>query len=211
MNVLIMGEESQEICLAFLEKGHNAYSCDYQDCSGGRPDRHIKGDMFEAFNNTFYPDLPDLIIVHPTCTYMCNSGVLRLYKDGKKVNGKDPIRWGKMTGSAIQFKRILNLPCAKIAVENPIMHGHAASIIGVKHTQTIQPYEYGHPESKRTCLWLRGLPKLQSTNILPLPECGHWKNQTASGQNKLPPSATRGKQRSKTYRGIAEAMAAQWG
>lgn len=119
MNVLIMGEESQEICKAFLQKGHNAYSCDYQECSGGRPDRHIKGDMFEAFYNTFYPDVPDLIIVHPTCTYMCNSGALRLYKGAKKANGVDPIRWGKMIDSAIQFKKTLNLPCKRIAVENP--------------------------------------------------------------------------------------------
>lgn len=206
-----MGEESQEICIAFLEKGHNAFSCDYQDCSGPRPDRHIKGDMFEAFENTFYPKLPDLIIVHPTCTYMCNSGVLRLYKGGKKANGRDPVRWGKMVGSAIQFKKVLNLPCGKIVVENPVMHGHAAEIISCKQTQTIQPYEYGHPESKRTCLWLKGLPALKPTNTLPMPESGHWNNQTASGQNKLPPSEMRGKLRSKTYRGIAQAMADQWG
>lgn len=206
-----MGEESQEICKAFLARGHNAFSADYQDCSGGRPDRHIKGDFIEAFYSAFYPLLPDLAIIHPTCTFMCNSGALRLYIGGKKANGIDPVRWAKMEASAYQFKELLNLPCEKLGIENPVMHKHAAKIICRRQTQTIQPYEYGHPESKRTCLWLKGLPVLKPTNILPLPACGHWDNQTKSGQNKLPPSETRGKERSKTYRGWAEAMANQWG
>lgn len=211
MNVLIMGEESQEICKAFLDKGHNAYSCDIQQCSGDRSDRHIVGDMWDVFYAAFAPGLPDLIIVHPVCTRMCNSGALRLYVGGKKGNGIDTTRWSKMEQDARDFKRILDLPCSKICVENPIMHCHAAKIINRRQNQTIQPFEYGHPESKRTCLWLVGLPNLLATNILQVPERGYWDNQTASGQNKLPPSEFRGKERSKTYSGIAKAMAEQSG
>lgn len=125
MNVLIMGEESQEICKAFLEKGHNAYSCDLQDCSGGRPDQHIKGDMWDVFYTAFAPALPDLVVVHIVCTFMSNSGALRLYIGGKKKNGIDTVRWQKMIESTEDFKRALNLPCEKISVENPVMHCHA--------------------------------------------------------------------------------------
>ncbi len=201
-----MGEVSQVICLAYLKRGHNAFSVDCKPCQGPRPDRHIQGDMFVAFHSRKW----DRIIVHPTCTYMCNSGALRLYKGGKKINGIDTQRWSKMVQSANEFKTILDLDCAEIVVENPVMHKHAANIIGVKWSQTIQPYEYGHPESKRTCLWIKGLPLLKPTDILQLPECGYWDNQTPSGQNKLPPSTERGAIRAITYTGWAEAMATQW-
>ncbi len=212
MNILIMGEESQEICKALRAKGHNAFSCDIQDCSGGHPEWHIKGDMWKAFDNSVPTGgMWDMVIVHIVCTFMCNSGALRLYKGGKKANGICEDRWRKMVASTEEFKRALALPCKKIALENPVMHCHAKRLIGVNQSQTIQPYQFGHSESKRTCLWLKGLPLLKPTNILPLPECGHWDNQTPSGQNKLAPSATRGKERSKTYTGWAQAMAEQWG
>lgn len=207
MDIIIMGEETQEICKAFLAKGHNAFSCDLQPCSGGRPDRHIHGDMWEAFYSRHW----DMAIVHIVCTYMSNSGSLRLYKGGRKVNGVDPDRWAKMEQSTKDFNRALLLPVDKLILENPIMHCHASSRIIKPYTQTIQPHEYGHPESKRTCLWLKGLQPLKPTNILPLPECGYWDNQTKSGQNKLPPSPERGKLRSKTYKGWADAMADQYG
>jgi len=97
-----------------------------------------------------------------------------------------------------------------IAVENPVMHRYAVEIVGRKHDQTVQPYEYGHAESKRTCLWLKNLPKLVPTDIVRKPERGYWDNQTPTGQNKLGPSDERWKLRSKTYEGIAEAIAAQW-
>lgn len=207
MYVLIMGETSQAVCIAFRNKGHKAFSCDLQDCVGGYPEWHIKMDMFDAFAIRQW----DVVIAHPTCKYMANSGALRLYIDGKKKNGIDTARWHNMKLAANEFKRILNLPVGKLCVENPIMHCHAKNIVGVHQTQTIQPYEYGHPESKRTCLWLKGLPPLKPTNILELPESGHWDNQTPSGQNKLAPSSDRWQIRSKTYKGIAEAMAEQWG
>lgn len=155
MRVLIMGEESQEICKAFRKQGHTAYSCDLQPCTGGHPEWHFQADMFKVFHDN---GPWDMIIAHPTCTFMCNSGVLRLYKNGKKVNGIDTDRWTKMEASAHQFRQLLELPCPRIAIENPVMHSHAKKIIGTEQAQTIQPYEYGHPESKRTCLWLKGLP-----------------------------------------------------
>ena len=116
-----------------------------------------------------------------------------------------------MDEGAAFFKLFLDHPCERVCVENPIMHKYAVERIGgVKQSQSIQPYEYGHPVSKRTCLWLKGLPLLRPTNILEKPESGLWDNQTPSGRCKLPPSADRWKIRSKTYEGIAEAMASQW-
>lgn len=236
MNVIVLGEESQEICKAFLAKGHNAYSVDLQECSGGRPDRHIKGDMFEAFYSAFYPALPDLAIIHIECTYMCNSGALRLYKGGKKENGICHDRWAKMIASTEAFNMALALPCPKLALENPIMHCHARERINAEYSQTIQPYEYGHADTKRTCLWLKGLSLLRPTNLVPPPKylcrCGRiydgvlgstgcddcfsgcqatprWGNQSPSGNNKMGKGCS--KQRSKTYTGWAEAMAEQWG
>lgn len=154
-----------------------------------------------------------MVIAHPVCTFMCNSGALRLYINGKKENGICPIRWKKMVESAKQFKRLLELPCDKIVIENPVMHKHAMDIIGVKQSQSIQPYEFNEDASKRTCLWIKGLPLLKKTGYYPsriIDGKKRWSNQTDSGQNKLPPSETRGKERSKTYGNIAKAMADQW-
>lgn len=211
MNGIVMGEESQEIVKAMRNKGHNFYSVDIQPCSGGHPEWHIQGDMWEAFFRLDKEIGLDMAIVHITCTYMCNSSSLRLYVGGKKVNGIDHNRWVKMLDSVRDFNRALRLPVKKLVLENPIMHKHARERIDEPYTQTIQPYEYGHPESKRTCLWLKGLPKLLPTKILQKPECGYWDNQckTGSGQNNL--GSGQGKQRSKTYPGWAKAMAEQWG
>lgn len=116
-----------------------------------------------------------------------------------------------MERAAQFFRRFLEADCPRVAVENPVPHGYAVEIIGRKYDQTIQPYQFGHPESKRTCLWLKGLPRLRPTLVLDRPACGHWDNQTPSGQNKLSPSSDRWRLRSRTYEGIAEAMAEQWG
>lgn len=205
MDILIMGEESQEICKAFRAKGHNAFSCDLLPCSGGHPEWHLQMDMFEAFNSKQW----DMCICHPLCTFMCNSSALRLYKNGKKINGRCYERWGKMVSSTQQFIKLLNLPIDKLVIENPIMHSHAAELINTPWSQTIQPYEYGHPETKRTCLWIKGLPLLKPTNVLPKPSTGLWNNQSPSGNNNLGKGC--GKKRSKTYSGWAKAMAEQWG
>ena len=174
--------------------GHDAWSCDLLPADDGSP-FHIQGDVSEHLDEGW-----DLMIGHPPCTYVCVSGL--------HWNKRRPGRAQK-TEEALDFVRLLmDAPIPKIAIENPVS---CISTRIRKPDQTIQPYEFGHPESKRTCLWLKGLPKLRKTDVLPLPESGRWENQTPSGQNKLGPSTDRWKARSKTYTGIAKAMAEQWG
>jgi hypothetical protein len=194
MNVLIGFEESQEVLSAFLERGHTGMSCDlYHDGAKGLP--HYRGDIFDILGCGW-----DLVILHPPCTHLAVSGN----------------RWyagTKARADAIEFvERLWNFPYyrGRLALENPVGVLSSVSKLGPA-TQYIQPYEFGHPESKKTGLWLRDLPPLVPINILDKPACGYWENQTASGQNKLPPSPERQKLRSRTYTGIAQAMAAQWG
>jgi hypothetical protein len=210
-------EESQAVTKAFRKLGHDFYSCDIQECSGGHPEWHLQGNIFHILHR--YVAGLDIFIGHPPCTYLANSGVHHLVskkeKPGFTWSEKYQIymnmdRYEKMRSAAIFFKSLLHTNAIHICLENPIMHKYALEIIGEKHTQVIQPYQFGHPESKATCLWLKNLPELKPTNILTKPDCGYWDNQTASGQNKLPPSKDRAKLRSKTYPGIAQAMAEQW-
>lgn len=220
MNILIACESSQVIAKAFRERGHNSFSCDLLPCDGGFPEYHFKADGLEIIRNnggtlqngtSVTVEKWDLLIAHPPCTRLCNSGALRLYKHGKKKNGPDPVKWRELDRAAALFRDFWNAPVDRICIENPVPHGHAIKRIGVKYSQTIQPYQFGHPESKRTCLWLKNLPLLRSTKVLKKPSVGYWDNQTPSGQNKLGPSKDRWKQRSRTYEGVAEAMAEQWG
>lgn len=216
MNVLITHECSGRISEAFRTKGHNAYSCDLVDAEDSSP-YHIKGDAFDAIRSGEW----DLVISHPVCRYIANSGALRLYIKGKKKNGPDLDRWSMMDG-AEHFRRLFFIGSHKgmLCVENPVMHGHATDIIegpgpldGVIK-QTIQPFDFGEDASKATVLWLRGLPKLLATKrIEPRIVNGRprWGNQTDSGQNKLAPSPHRSADRARTYQGIANAMADQWG
>lgn len=201
--VLIACEESQEVCKAFRELGHEAFSCDILECSGGHPEWHIQGDVLEIINCDYVITMTDdvcrigkwdLIIAHPPCTYLCNSGVCWLHKDKS--------RWDKMRDGAEFFKKLLNNKCKLIAIENPIMHKYAVEIIGRRQNQLIQPWMFGHGETKATCLWLKGLPKLKPTNIVEGRE---------QKLHRLPPSKDRAKFRSKTFPGIAKAMAEQWG
>jgi hypothetical protein len=136
---------------------------------------HIQGDVTKILNQGW-----DLMIAHPPCTYLCSSGL--------HWNKRRPER-AKETENALDFVRLLlSAPIPRIALENPI--GCISTRIR-KPDQTIQPWQFGHPESKATCLWLKNLPLLNPTQVLPIPECGHWANQTASRQNKLPPSKDR--------------------
>jgi len=190
MKVLIACEYSGTVRDAFIAQGHDAISCDLLPTDAPGP--HYQGDVRDILNDGF-----DLMIAHPPCTHLAVSGA-RWFKDKQKEQTE-----------ALDFVRfLLDAPIDKIALENPI------SIISSrirKPNQIIQPWQFGHPESKSTCLWLKNLPVLVSTNILPLPESGRWNNQTPSGQNKLGPSEDRWKLRSATYKGIAQAMAEQWG
>jgi len=192
MKILIACEYSGTVRDAFIRRGHDAMSCDLLPTDAPGP--HYQGDVADIINDGW-----DLMIAHPPCTYLCSSGL--------HWNKRRPER-AAQTEEALKFvKLLLEAPIACIALENPI--GCISTRIR-KPDQTIHPWQYGHPESKATCLWLKGLPCLTPTSILPLPESGRWSNQTASGQNKLGPSPDRWKIRSATYRGIAEAMAEQW-
>lgn len=188
MRVLIACEESQVVCKAFRERGHEAYSCDIQECSGGHPEWHIQDDVLKHLDDGW-----DLMIAHPPCTRLCNSGVRWLAERSL---------WQEMRDAAYFFKRFLVAGdvIPKIAIENPIPHKYAEL---PKYDQIIQPYYFGDKESKKTCLWLRGLPPLTFT----------WTGGEGIKQSvfKAPPGPDRAKIRSKTFPGIANAMAEQWG
>jgi hypothetical protein len=195
--ILIACEYSATVRDAFRARGFDAWSCDLLPTDGD-PRWHIQGDAIEVA----YSGGWDMMIAHPPCTYMANSGVCHLHKD--------PTRWQKLDQAAAFFRALWDAPIGAVAIENPVMHKYAKERIGVHQTQTIQPYQFGHLEQKATCLWLRGLPKLKPTRDLKealksLPD-----NQRQR-LHYLPPSADRWKLRSKTYQGVADAMAEQWG
>ena len=170
MNVLVACEESQRVCAAFREKGHNAFSCDILQCSGGHPEWHIQGDVLPLLNGHCgwysqaglynYLDAKwDLIIAHPPCTYFSTAGANWLFRGGKL----DEERYKKGLEMKDLFMAIYNADCEKIAIENPVV----MKIWELpKHTQEIQPYQFGHPFTKKTRLWLKGLPELKPTEIV---------------------------------------------
>lgn len=204
MRVLIACEYSGRVRDAFTALGCDAWSCDLLPTDS--PGNHIQADVREVIDGKidhsfgFPRRLPwDIIIAFPPCTYLCSSGM------HWTVRGlRDP----KLTEDALDFVRLLlgaNVP--HIALENPV---GAISTRIRKPDCVIHPWQFGTPESKTTCLWLKNLPPLKPTEICQKPASGRWENQTPSGQNKLGPSKDRWKERSKTYPGIAKAMAAQW-
>lgn len=194
MRVLVACEYSGVVRDAFRANGHEAFSCDLLPSDEPSP-FHLQGDVVPLLGEGW-----DLMIAHPPCTYLSVSGL----HWNTRVAGR-----AAKTEEALDFVRLLlDAPVPLIALENPVS---CISSRIRKPNQIIQPWQFGHPESKSTCLWLKGLPKLQPTSILEKPASGRWENQTPSGQNKLAPSADRWKIRSKTYAGIAAAMAEQWG
>ena len=187
MRVFVFGEYSGRVCLAFLNKGHDAMSCDFLPTEANVP--HYQGDGFDVLDNGW-----DMLIAHPDCTRLCNSGVRWLHQRNL---------WTDMEAAAIVFKRLLNWPgIPRKCIENPIPHKYALKIIGRKYDQIIQPWQFGYPETKATCLWLENLSKLKPTNIVSGREGRIW---------KMPPSKNRPKLRSLICQGHADAMAAQWG
>jgi hypothetical protein len=192
MRLLIACEFSGRVRDAFIRKGHDAISCDLEPTLVDGP--HIQGDVLEILDQGW-----DMMIAFPPCTYLASSGMQHT------VNGKRPM---SLTWKALAFvDRLLKAPIDKIALENPV--GKISTELR-RPTQIIQPYEFGHPESKKTCLWLKNLPKLQPTNLLELPADGRWYNQSATGNCLVGESKYRAKFKSLTYPGIAEAMAEQW-
>ncbi len=187
MRVLIACEYSGTVRDAFKAQGHDAWSCDLLPTES--PGQHVRGDILGMLEEEW-----DLMIAHPPCTCLANSGVSWLYrKEG---------RWDEMYAGAEFFKALLEADVPKICVENPIMHKHAVKIIGRRQDQVIQPWMFGHGDTKATCLWLKGLPKLEPTDIV---------DGREQRLHRLPPSKDRSKLRSLTYLGIAQAMATQWG
>lgn len=231
LKVLVACEESQEVCKAFRELGHIAFSCDLQECSGGHPEWHIQGDVLNflepydtgsEYAMTFYTQNGawhewyaqwyrdawwDLIIAHPPCTYMSAAGACRMYPTAGHI---DENRLAKAHDAKKFFMRFLTVDCKRICIENP----RPLKIVGLpKETQQIHPYQFGEPWSKLTYLWLKGLPNLTPTEVLSehnpfLPSGTGRKLRGASYGAKG--CGHDGKARSKTFPGIAKAMAEQW-
>lgn len=241
MTVLVACEESQRVCIEFRKRGHEAYSCDIVAPSGGHPEWHILGNVLDILNPEFHYRLEkfdeydgyqigsylgisfftmdeefhqikgkwDLIIAHPPCTFLSNAGACRLYPHKGILNQE---RFQKGLKAKEFFMKIFNADCPKICIENPL----PSRIFEMpKYTQIVQPYEYGEPWSKRSCLWLKGLPNLIPTNILtehnPYVSC---KTSVFKGRKDKAGFSRAGgaaKIRSKTFWGIASAMAEQWG
>ena len=199
MRVLVACERSGVVRRAFRARGHDAWSCDLEPADDGSP-HHLQGDALRYA----YLGLGhwDLLIAHPECTYLANSGAKHLYA-GKAENGPNPDRWAHMGAAAAFFRAMLDAPISKIAVENPVMLGHPKRVFGIPDpTQIIQPWQFGHGETKATCLWLKGLPPLEPTNIV------EGREQRVF---RMAPGPNRKRDRSRTFEGIAEAMADQWG
>lgn len=202
MKILVACEESQAVTIELRKLGHEAYSCDIEPCSGGHPEWHIQCDAMELLKMQW-----DMIIAFPPCTYMTNAGAVRMRVKGEIV----PERYQKAMQAKEFFMQIYNADCEKIAIENPT----PMKIVGLPpYSQVIQPYMFGHPYSKRTCLWLKGLPPLMATDIImdgvqPYVNGGckdaHGNYRRFQGRKERDP-----KIRSKTFPGVAKAMALQW-
>lgn len=200
MRILVACEESQAVCKAFRARGHEAYSCDLQPCSGGHPEWHIQANALELLKLRW-----DLIVAHPPCTYLSNVGANWLFNKDHSI--KDPEREEKGRKAKQFFMAFLEADCPRIAVENPVPSRYWQM---PPYNQIIEPYMFGDPWRKRTCLWLRGLPPLMATDIV-VPD-GLWVGCSSNKRTGYAKSGHRSsKIRSKTFPGIAAAMAEQWG
>ena len=218
MKILIACEESQTVCIEMRKLGHEAYSCDIQECSGGHPEWHICGDVIPLINGRCeFTTMDgerheisgkwDMIIAHPPCTYMSNAGACRMYPHKGQI---DPKRYEKAMLAKAFFMEFYNADCEKICIENPM----PMKIIGLPpESQRIQPYQFGEPWSKKTYLWLKGLPALRYTDIITdyKPFCPSGTGRKLGGDSYgARQCAHESKARSKTFTGIARAMAEQW-
>lgn len=194
MKILVACEYSGKVRDAFIAKGHDAMSCDLLPTDSLGP--HYQGNVLDILHTPPSGGVWDMMVAHPPCTFLCNSGVRWLYNKDKTRNTQ---RYSDMKAASAFFKCLMQTDIEKICVENPVPHKYAC----LPHwSQTIQPWQFGHGETKRTCLWLKGLPLLQPTNIVSGREP---KVHFAS------PGPDRWKLRSTTFQGIADAMAEQWG
>jgi hypothetical protein len=213
VKVLVACEYSGVVRDAFIRRGHDAMSCDILPSE--RPGPHYEGDVTSLLTEPF-----DLVIAHPPCTYLSNSGSKHLYQlnerggtvkdeNGRLIPNKQ--RWLDMEEGAEFFRTMSLFNAPRIAIENPLQHRHAVAVHGLgRQNQTIQPWMFGHPESKATGLWLFNLPPLEPTDDVEW----HMELLPKTQQQRifnLPPTEDRGKIRSATFPGIADAMAEQWG
>lgn len=219
MRILVACEESQAVTKEFRRLGHEAYSCDIIECSGGHPEWHIRWDATALINGncTFMTcdgtlhkidGRWDMLIAHPPCTYLSNAGAARLYPQKGQINQE---RYQKGLEAKEFFLRFYDADCEKICIENPI----PTRIYELPpYTQTVQPYEHGHEYSKKTCLWLKNLPNLMPTNKVK-PICswvsGGSKDNNGNKRKNCGMTFRDSKTKSKTFPGIAKAMAEQWG
>lgn len=217
MKILVACEESQAVTIELRRLGHEAYSCDVIECSGGHPEWHIRWDALALVNGRCsfmtcdgelhsIEETWDMLIAHPPCTYLTNAGARHLWK-GHQLNQE---RYEKGMEAKEFFMAFLNADCPRIAVENPI----PSKVFELpRYTQTVQPYEYGHPFTKKTCFWLKGLNPLEPTDIVE-PERTWCPSGSYSGKHgdkhRGMFTKDRAKNRSKTFPGIAKAMAEQW-
>jgi site-specific DNA-cytosine methylase len=215
MKILIACEESQEVCKAFREKGHEAYSCDIEPCSGGHPEWHLQQDVIPLLDQEW-----DMIIAFPPCTYLTMAGT-RHFSRRINTEAKVLAREKQRKTASEFFMLFANAKCKRIVIENPV--GFMNSFYR-KPDQIIHPYYFGEPYQKRTCLWLKGLPKLDySKTIIQKPEPSYicqgekckgkkinWCEALKTGKGKGT-QKERAKARSKTFSSIARAMAEQWG
>ena len=221
MKILVACEESQAVTKELRRLGHEAYSCDIIECSGGHPEWHTCGDVIPLLNGSgnkeeffctqdnkshLLPSRWDMIIAHPPCTYMSKAGARWMYPKAGEIDEK---RLALAMEAKAFFEKIANADCNKIAIENP----RPLKIVGLpKPDQIIQPYQFGHRFSKETCLWLKGLPNLEPTEVVGFykPYCPSNTGEHSRGGGGSKGAAASAKERSKTFPGIAKAMAEQW-
>ena len=218
MKILIGCEESQAVTIEMRKRGHEAFSCDIQECSGGHPEWHIKGDVLKPL----WGEKWDLVVAHPPCTRLTNSGVRWLVsvkprqgyewnETAKRYVNTDPKIWSGFYAACKFFNQftLYGKLGNKIGIENPIPHSYAKEELNAEYSQIIQPWQHGHMETKATCLWLFGLPPLRPTNNV-YAEMMQLSKAERSKVHYASPGPDRAKIRSKTYEGIARAMAEQW-
>lgn len=203
MRILVACEESQAVTIELRKLGHEAYSCDVEPCSGGYPEWHLQQDVLPLLKEKW-----DMIIAFPPCTYLSNAGACRLYPKKGQLNQE---RYEKGLEAKKFFMAFYQADCPRIAIENPI----ATKVFELpQYNQIIQPYQFGHPYSKKTCLWLKGLPELQPTEIVTDGiiswVSGGSKDHKGNPRRQSGTTFRDSKRKSKTFPGIAKAMAEQW-
>ena len=203
MRILVACEESQAVTIELRKLGHEAFSCDVAPCSGGHPEWHIQADVLTVLNDGW-----DMMIAHPPCTRLTNAGRRWLHNPPK---GKTMVEMWRDFFDGVEFYNALrSANIEKKAIENPVMHDHARELIGAKERQIVQPWHFGDEAFKATGFELYNLPNLQDTNRLTPPKSGTDEHKRWSKVHRMSPGPERARMRSKTYPGMAKAMAQQW-